>query len=110
MADFTTSEVLIGVFASIFLFNHLVLKHFLLRRLREQHLDIWRQMGGPTVFSMKESHWTLIGFISEFNLCESLGNDETSQETRAQVYRYRVFSAIEVIAVVAMMVAIFAGL
>ena len=89
-------------------FNHLVMKYFLLRRLREQHADIWQQMGRPTIFSINESHWTLVGFTGDFALCAELGVDDSGRITRRQVYRYRIFSALEALVFVAVFVSLYA--
>ena len=110
MAEFSVWEILGCVFVAIFLFNHLVLKRFLLRRLREHHADVWNQMGSPTTLGMYESHWMLVGITRDFDLYASLGADEASRTTRAQIYRYRISSAVEAVAVVAMLAAIYADI
>ena len=103
-------EILFSVFVVVFLFRDLVLKHFLLRRLREHHADVWKQMGSPRTLGMYESHWMLAGIKGDFGLCEILGAEEASRTTRAQIYRYRIFSAVEAVVVVAMMAAIYADI
>ena len=110
MAEFRVFEILFGVFVAIFLFRDLLLKHFLLRRLREHHADVWKQMGSPRTIGIYESHWMLAGITRDFDLCASLGADEASRTTRAQIYRYRIFSAVEAAAVLAMMAAIYADI
>ena len=89
------------------LFNHLVMKYFLLRRLKEQHSDVWQRMGRPTVLSTKESHWTLVGVREEFSLCAQLGIDAVSRITRYQFYRYRVFSALEAVLLIGVFIALY---
>lgn len=88
-------------------FNHLVMKYFLLKRLKQHHTDIWQRMGNPTIFSIRESHWTLIGVNGDFSLCAQLGVDDSSRGTRRQIYRYRVLSALEILVLVGVFVALY---
>ena len=104
MAGFSIFEVLFGLWVALFLFVHFVMKHFLLERLKEKHPDVWQRMSSPAVTSISESHWTLIGFTRDSELCAQLGSNEESRITRFHVYRYRLLAVIELLSIVVLSV------
>jgi len=109
MAGLGISESLLYVGIAFMVFNHTVMQHFLLKRLRDHHAEIWQRMGRPTVFGGSESHWTLAGYFGDFAICRELGTDETSRVTRYKIYRYRVLFAVEAVLLATAMVAILTG-
>lgn len=104
------AEVLLVAWLVTLLFNHTVLKHFLLKRLCTHHPEVWQKMGEPGIFSFRESHWTLVGIAGDFPLCAELESDAAGRKTRSQIYRYRLASAIEVIVVLAAFLTLYAEL
>ena len=106
MIKLNAVELLIGLWFLAFVAVHILLKHVLLKRIREMHPNIWNRMGRPKVLSFKESHWALIGITADFPICKSLGTGEIEQITRSQIYRYRVFSGIEMVLLASMITAI----
>ena len=53
--------------------------------------------------SISESHWTLIGFTRDSELCAQLGSNEESRITRFHVYRYRLLAVIELLLIVVLL-------
>lgn len=103
------SDILLYSFLVVLVFNHLVVKYFLLRRLRIHHVRVWQRLGCPGVFRGRDPHWTLAGCFQDFSLCAELGSDEPVRVTRLQVYGYRVLSVVEAALLIGGLVAIYTG-
>jgi len=82
--------VFLGV--AIFMIDQLVFKFFVLRELRLKHSKIWIEMDSPTVFSSKESMWSLIGLSSSFDVLSNVRKDNASEQTINLLLRYKYFA------------------
>ena len=89
MSNISHFEAIAATLIAIVFFDHLVIKHFVLKRIKDKHHAIWEQMGCPTVLSLKESQWALIGLRGEVDPRSELGDDETSHATRRWLAKYR---------------------
>ena len=81
---------------ALLVFDQLIAKHFVLRRLRNHHARLWERMGCPSVFDvLKESHWTLVGFSGDFPLLAEIEDAGAGKTTRRMVLGYRALFGIE---------------
>lgn len=75
--------------------NHLVFKYFVLKRLKEFHFSIFEILGQPTIFSMKESMWSLIGHTGDIDVKQYLESESNSEITLKLLNKYRISTYIE---------------
>lgn len=80
----------------IFLSNNLIFKHFVLKRIKQKHYQLWEGLGSPKVLNMKESLWVLIGFSHEINIRKTLIDEVEGSKTIMLLNRYRVSTIFEV--------------
>ena len=96
---------LLYLWVSVFLFNHLIFKHALLKMLKVKHLNIWREMGSPSIISFKESHWPLLGLSGKLNIKNLIIKDNGDRHSISLLNRYRWSSYFEVLILILVAIA-----
>ncbi len=91
------SIYIVSIWFFLFLVNNLIFKYFVLKQVKQDHCELWEEMGSPNILSMKESTWILIGFPNEINLRKKLISDVSGIKTIKLLNSYRISTIIEVI-------------
>ena len=101
---------LLSCWIALFFGNHLIFKRIVLNRLKKYHPSIWHEMGSPTIFSAKESLWSLIGFTGDIDVMKKLEEENSSLRTISLLKRYRLSTYIEILLMVAVVVFYYVGM
>jgi len=86
---------LIGLGFLLLSINHLVVKYFVLKRLKEHHFNIFEILGSPTILSVKESMWSLIGHTGDIDVKEYLEKENDSEVTLRLLEKYKLSTYVE---------------
>ncbi|WP_144395623.1 hypothetical protein [Pleionea sediminis] len=86
---------LLYIWLAVFIGNHLLFKYVVLNKLKKQHHKVWVEIGEPTIFSSKESLWSLVGLTGDHNVGQLLKREDNSEKSLVLLNRYKWSTCLE---------------
>ena len=75
--------------------------------LKDKHENIWLKMGSPSIFSFKESLWSLLGLPNEVNVKQLLINENAEEKSISLLNWYRYSSYLEMFILLLFLIVIY---